>query len=169
MQVQENQSDPPHQQVVVTQGNKIATIDVPKASLSAQHSTAADLFQFTYETIKREVPFQVKWSNGTGYFDAICWDKQLAVDLKPGELAKSSDEQDRQIILIGTRHGAVAVFQRYPGDHATLVANMPIEVSRLKMANGPRLELENLLSLVGYGQVRNIGQMCELFAAAANV
>ena len=65
-------------------------------------------FEKRFNAIQTFIPFKPEWHNGTGYFDAL-----TRYPLQPGDIAKSRDENGRRIILMGTRFGTVAVFDRY--------------------------------------------------------
>lgn len=77
----------------------------------------------------REVAFDPKWKNGTGYFNGAVY---ADLDLQPGERVRAQcDESDRWIILIGTPLGNAVVFERYTpntGSPFVLVSNVPDEL-----------------------------------------
>jgi len=79
-------------------------------------------FESAYEAIKTEVPFNLEWNNGTGYYDGAI---MSGFGLRPGKLAKSYDPNSRRrIIFIGTRFGNLVLFERYTdGKNAIYVHN----------------------------------------------
>lgn len=83
-------------------------------------------FNNTFNRIATTVAFDPKWENNTGYFDHCV---KTDLGLRPGDVAKSVDQNDRRIILIGTRFGNVALFERYSPTKTTLsfkvVGNYP--------------------------------------------
>ena len=68
------------------------------------------IFQRIFQQIQNEIPFDPSWANGTGYLDGA-----VSHTLPPGKMAKTIDNYDRRVILIGTRFGTVVVFDRYQG------------------------------------------------------
>lgn len=88
--------------------------------------SAADVFGavFAHESI-REIPFQEKFNNGTGYYDhAVNADLGLAV----GEIGKSISPapNNRKLLIIGTSIGNMVIFERYTnGAGGVFVSNVP--------------------------------------------
>lgn len=85
----------------------------------------ATIFNKAFNAIANTVPFSEEWYNGTGYLDHAT---QL-VQLAPNERAVSTTTGGRKVILIGTKQGTVAVFERYTGndgrDDIVVVSNTP--------------------------------------------
>jgi hypothetical protein len=81
----------------------------------------ASFFLEKFNATKRILPFSTDWKNGDGHFYNLVNGKAYSDMLKPGETARSKDDQDRRMILIGTRLGPVVVYQRYPEGMTTLV------------------------------------------------
>lgn len=80
----------------------------------------------TFKQITTVIAFDPKWANGTGYLDHAV---KADLGLRPGDIAKSTDNDDRRIIFIGTRFGNVVLFERYSPTKTTLsfkvVGNYP--------------------------------------------
>jgi len=85
--------------------------------------SAGEIFKKCFDSIQNAVPFDHSWKNGTGYFDHAT----NMIELPAGELAKSTDDFGRRIILVGTRFGTVVVFDRYKNqsDGGVYVSNIP--------------------------------------------
>lgn len=88
--------------------------------------SAADVFGavFAHESI-REIPFDAKFNNGTGYFDAIV---QADLGLMSGEIARMETPAPncRKILVMGSPVGNLAIFQRYTnGQGGVYVSNVP--------------------------------------------
>lgn len=112
-------------------------------------TTAFAVFEAALAYATKEVPFDAKWRNGTGYYDSAVH----MVQLEPGEFAKSQDEapNGRRILFIGTNVGTVVLFERYTpfiGQPEVIVFNMPRVVSRLMMDHGA-LSFANMSWLTG--------------------
>ena len=81
------------------------------------------IFYSCLQKITETVPFDSTWSNGTGYYDG-----STKAPVPVGKWLWSYDPStNRFIILIGTRFGAVAVFERYShgGKTPVIVCNVP--------------------------------------------
>ena len=115
--------------------------------------------------IKNEIPFDPLWRNGTGYFDDA-----TKYPVPIGTWCWSHDPStNRFIILIGTRFGAVAVFERYT--HGTLapviVSNCPKKGYSLWQLAGLHGQLNERVLLNTLGDPEfpsaytNIGQQVE--------
>lgn len=85
--------------------------------------SSGKVFKAAFESITVELPFDAKWSNGTGYFDGA-----VDLPLEPGKLAKSRDPYGRRLIFVGTRFGVVVVFDRFSkqDDGGVYVTNSPL-------------------------------------------
>jgi hypothetical protein len=71
------------------------------------------------------LPFNPRWSNGTGYFDhAVAG--FLAPCLAPGQTMKTETTDNRKMIIIGTEFGNCVFFERYTGGaNGVIVQNSP--------------------------------------------
>lgn len=126
-------------------------------------STAKQFLVEAFEIISNEVPFNPQWANGTGYLDNAVTDNNIQFDVNG--YAKSSDEQGRKIVLVKTRLGNVAVFQRYAGDdEKVVVTNMPCAVSKMLLVHGS-LSGDQVESLIGTPKypsaIKHIGKRLE--------
>ena len=145
-----------------------------------------EFFTEIYNSIERQLRFRPEWKNGTGYFDGInSEDHGVFVNLDPcaevadhdcrercmvpGEMAKSQDDHGRRIIVVATRMGVVAVFQRYKDNDQIFVFNAPLELERsaLRDIRGS-LNLESLRKILGSPATGsdNIGAVTEHLYAA---
>ena len=106
----------------------------------------------TFKQVSTQVAYCPDWANGTGYLDGII---KADLGLRPGEVAKAVDTDDRRIIIIGTRYGNVALFERYSPTKTTLsfkvVGNYPLALRSFyagSMGIGTALTDEGLEHLV---------------------
>jgi hypothetical protein len=86
------------------------------------------LFNNKFDSITNVVEFNPKWINGTGFFDAAVEtignsEQEIAVSLKPGEMAKCTSPGGRKMIFVGTDLGTCVVYQRYSDTYDTIVVN----------------------------------------------
>lgn len=70
------------------------------------------VFTKAFKRCTREVPFNPAWTNGGGHFDfAVYGDNAPA--LGNGDIIKSCTPGGRRILILGTRLGNLAVFDRF--------------------------------------------------------
>jgi len=83
--------------------------------------------------------FDLAWANGTGYFN-----NAVKKPMDVGSVYKTFDDTGRRLLLIGTEHGTVVLFDRYtPGQGpSVIVSNTPRELRDL-IPNGA-LDAESL-------------------------
>ena len=88
-------------------------------------------FVASFNAVQKEVEYNPKWENGTGYLDhAVKGDH--APELLCGEMAKSVSTKGRRIVLIGTRFGNIVLFDRYSDPESkAVVSNMPNQITTL--------------------------------------
>lgn len=83
-----------------------------------------------FNNITTEIPFDVEWENGTGYFDYA-----TKYPLPAGELGKSVDQHGRRIIMVGTPVGTIVFFERYSAkaesESLVVVVNRPMVLNTL--------------------------------------
>lgn len=131
---------------------------------NATKNTVGTIFTERYEEVTTEIDFDPKWANGTGYYDYAV----EAVELKPGEMAKSFDAgTGRRIILIGTRFGSVVVFDRYTnqGEGGVYVTNEPANfVIKQFVPSGSIGEHSMYVLLGSWGIETNLGYTIEKMA-----
>lgn len=118
--------------------------------------TSRDQFQEIFQVIPTTVAFDPEWRNGTGYYDGIV---NAKLGLKPGQMAKCEDvaPNSRRIIIVGTRWGNVAVFERYsPKDSGerseVYVSNKPSRITRFfsgMLGVGSALTSEGMEMMLG--------------------
>lgn len=73
---------------------------------------ANDVFTSAFEQCGKEIQFNKSWSNGTGLFDFAVYGEH-APKLGNGEIVKSKTPGGRRILIIGTRLGNFAVYDRF--------------------------------------------------------
>ena len=120
-------------------------------------------FNAIHNRIATVIAFDPKWANGTGYLDHAV---KADLGLRPGDIAKSTDNLGRGIVFIGTRFGNVVIFDRnHPGDcarPAKVVGNYPLKLRQFyrgDMGIGTALSEEGLGHLIDPvdGHRQNIG------------
>lgn len=118
-------------------------------------------FNRRYQEIEREIPFDPSWANGTGYMDGA-----VHFPLTVGEVAKSVDPHGRRIILIGTRFGTVAVFDRFVNqtDGGTYVLNKPSGRVLRRLITDTAIGGGEMMDILGDSDLDNIGQTIEMLA-----
>ena len=103
----------PVEKAAPTQSAAPATNATDKATAYEQNTIpqaqAIGAFMLLYRTASKDIDYDPKWANGTGYFDNAC----TMVELKPGESARSKDDNGRLIYLVGTNNGTIVIFKRY--------------------------------------------------------
>ncbi|QTH80244.1 hypothetical protein PA10_00044 [Pseudomonas phage pPa_SNUABM_DT01] len=115
----------------------------PAPAKSDLHQT----FEAYYATIATSIGFEQSWKNGTDYLNGAIKN----VKLEDGKLAKSIDDHGRRIILIGTQHGTIVLFERFspqvPNQPFVVVHNEPRElINDIPRSN---LTMEQFVSVVG--------------------
>lgn len=108
------------------------------------------------------IVFSESWKNGTGYYD-----RATEVEVPVGVVVKSYDETTkRKLLLIGTRLGAIVIFERYSeGAKGIYVSNtpacMPSSFVRI-LGLGSSINHNDFEHLLGNpGGRMNIGQVIE--------
>lgn len=125
-------------------------------------TTSQSVFKDTYEAVKKEIPFDYAWYNGTGYLDhAVTAD----LGLSAGQLAKSEHTADtgatRRAIIVGTPLGNAVFFERYhtsPTDTercATIVSNCPEGVRQFVKPGS--IDPHSLFEYINVMEIFNIG------------
>lgn len=88
-------------------------------------------FNNHFESIPTAIEFSEEWKNGTGYFDNAVH----SVILEPGEIAKSTANDGRRIIFVGTRFGTCVFFERYATndncENSVIVSNIPRRLNNI--------------------------------------
>jgi len=114
-----------------------------------------------------EIQFNPSWTNGTDYLDHAVEGEHAPV-LRPGQMVKATDPRGRRIIIIGTRKGNVAVFDRYSGqsETGTWVTNAPRTPIFRSLLSGSAVGEAEMVTLVGsWGNIQqNIGYTIEEIA-----
>jgi hypothetical protein len=114
-----------------------------------------------------EITYNPNWANQTGYLDYAVKGDNAPV-LAAGQMVKTRDPRGRRIILIGTRKGNVAVFDRYSGqtEMGTWVTNAPRTPIFQTLLSGSAVGEAEMVTLVGgWGNIQqNIGFTIEAIA-----
>lgn len=98
-------------------------VDVPVHSRTEGLNAPGRVFYSCLEKIPESVSFDPTWANGTGYYDGV-----VNAPVPNSKWLWSYDPiTKRFIILIGTRFGTIAVFERYShgGKTPVIVCNTP--------------------------------------------
>lgn len=122
---------------------------------------------FTKAFLKaRQIEFNPKWSNGTGYFNGAEHGEDAPV-VGNGKTVGAVTPGGRRILIIGTRLGNAVVFQRYDNRDDVFVHNLPLELKHGFAVFDNALKEDSMLSLVGDGMsIRNIGdRLDDLYVA----
>ena len=125
--------------------------------MSTNSNLPGSIIQRIFREIQTEIPFDPEWANGTGYLDGA-----VSYPLPPGGTAKTTDNYGRRVILIGTRFGTVAVFDRYQGqtDGGVYVSNRPQSVTIDALMTGTAIGGGEMACVLGdFGP--NIGETIE--------
>jgi hypothetical protein len=124
-----------------------------------------ELFTKAFEKA-RQIDFDPKWSNGTGYFD-FASQGDAAPKVGNGKMAASQTPTGRRILIIGTRLGNAVVFQRYDNRDDVFVCNIPPQIKHGFCIFDGALDENNMIKLVGDGiTIRNIGdRLDDLYVA----
>jgi hypothetical protein len=119
------------------------------------------LFFKRYDEVQTEIPYNPKWENGTGYLDYIVKDEAPQVEI--GAAVKCITPLGRKILIVGTRLGNVAVFQRYNNREDLLVCHTHQDILEVGLPFDGNLVTEERLNMIlGYWHWSpNIGQMIE--------
>jgi hypothetical protein len=115
---------------------------------------AAVLFDKKYDSITTVIEFNPEWSNGTKYFDAAvemkCDGKpEIAVSLKPGEMAKCVSKDGQKMIFVGTDLGTCVVFQRYRNTSHVLITSQARFLASSGFIENDILTYDGLKRIVG--------------------
>lgn len=122
-------------------------------------------FTLVFQEVEKTIAFEREWENGTGYFDGAV----SAVELAPGQRAKSVAGDGRRLIFVGTRLGTVVAFERYSpiGEERcnVIVTNTPKGIGDV-LPSGQVGENDQWAFL---GKHRNIGTILERLAKVLKV
>lgn len=69
-------------------------------------------FNSTFDRVTKTLDFNPDWANGTGYLDHAAEGPDAPV-LAAGDMAKSTDNFGRPMIIVGLPVGNLVVFKRY--------------------------------------------------------
>lgn len=94
----------------------IASLNAVAEKKAADRSPLEAAFDSLYFNCNNLIDFDPRWKNGTDYFNGA-----MTVGLGKGNMAKSTGDCGRRIILIGTEHGTAVFFERYTIGHGPFV------------------------------------------------
>lgn len=117
-------------------------------------------FDKALEAAVRTIPFDPKWNNGTGYFDHLVKDD---LGLESGEVARSTDNLMRNIIVIGSPLGNLVVFERRARKHDSVSESDPVVVvtnlpSELRWLYSTALTADEFDTVMGIPGNLNLGE-----------
>jgi hypothetical protein len=122
------------------------------------------LFNNKFDSITNVVEFNPKWYDRTGFLGAAVEMKcngepEIAVSLKPGEMAKCISPCGRRMIFVGTDLGPCLVYQRYKGTYDIIVVNQANILAAAGFIENGGLNYAELKRIVGgmYFNEPNIG------------
>jgi hypothetical protein len=122
------------------------------------------LFNNKFNSITNVVEFNPLWYDDEGYFDAAVnlmedGEPEIAVTLKPGEMAKCISSDHRKMIFVGTDFGTCVVFQKYSSSFDILIVNQAKLLANSCFIENDALTYDALKRIVGgmYFGEPNIG------------
>jgi hypothetical protein len=102
-------------------------------------------FNSALKAIKLERAYDPSWANGTGYFNGAC-----NAEVGVGVLVKSLSSDNRNIILIGTPLGTVAIFQHHTyAEIVTINAPRALQATGIMYRENSHLSAENIEFYLG--------------------
>jgi hypothetical protein len=134
-------------------------MSVSIAAVAVQKSFLEEAFEAILSKVT-QVEFNSEWAHGD-YFNGAC-----AVELKPGQIVASvvPGLNARRLLMIGTRAGTLAVFERYTPNNDSpfvLVSNACIELRSFALLSGS-IDESALIRLVSrHNPEDNIGSRLE--------
>lgn len=111
-------------------------------------------FAKAFGLVEKELEYNPKWANGTGYLDHIVKDD---IGLACGEVARFIDDRMRRAIVVGTPLGNAVCFERYTPAQSVqfvVVCNVPKSIRWIYRG---ALNEDQFSSFVGYPS-NNIGE-----------
>lgn len=118
------------------------------------------IFNEVFAAVTNVVEFDPAWKNNTGYLNGAT-DPIHA--LPSGKIVKCVDDFGRNVLLVGTPLGNVAVFYRYADNRKTVVSNWPSPaLAKMYGAHSALNETQLELILGGYQwEYENVGKALE--------
>lgn len=127
---------------------------------------ARDLFEHAWQSVKSQLSYQRDWSDGYGCHTTAVVHPEIRA-LHQGEIKRSVTPGGRRMLIIGTLHGPVVIFERFmPKDKRgqTYIANTTKSVVELfnthfekEGLDGP-LSAHTMLALLGTDPlIENLG------------
>lgn len=120
-------------------------------------------FNQVFERVQNTLEFKPEWANGTGYLDHAA-EGPHAPALASGEMAKSTDDFGRRIIIVGLPVGNLVVFRRYSKEDGVYTYNASREFDRYWLGSfcQGKQSLDDLKAFFGeWSTDDNIGVLTE--------
>lgn len=121
-----------------------------------EQTMRARRFNEVFNLLAKEVSFNPKWGNGTGYFNYAVQGEHK-VPLKHGELKKSQTPSGRRLLFVGTHLGGIVIFDRYTPQEGVFTFNEAPALSRGQWLESGAIDdptMEFLLGLPGATSIR---------------
>jgi hypothetical protein len=112
-------------------------------------------FTRVFNKIEMTVDFDAAWANNTGYYDNAV----KLVKLAEGQRAKSTSDNGRRMILVGTAFGTCVAFERYTQNTDSsfvIVSNVPQPLN--KIIRSGQMDEGVFMNMFGYDSM-NIGNL----------
>lgn len=138
----------------MAQNFKPALIAIAGVNIERMPVTEAGcIFYNRFNSIEKQIPFEDKWKNGTGYYDGA-----LDIPMVPGTMVKSYDPtSDRLLAIIGCAGGNIVVHERYSDGNTAGVFVKTSENRLLEMVGIPTgaIGLQSMIRLMGDWSIDN--------------
>jgi len=114
-----------------------------------------------YKDVSEVIPYNPQWENGTGYLDYIV--KEDGPKIEIGKVVKTETQFGRKILVVGTRLGNVAVFQRFSDREDVIVSHVARKLLDTGLPIKDNLVTQEKLHLIlgAHKHEPNIGQLLE--------
>lgn len=117
-------------------------------------------FNQTFDRVQTTLEFNPDWANGTGYLDHAAEGADAPV-LAAGEMAKSTDNFGRRMIIVGTPRGNLVVFRRYTKEDGIYTYNASRDFDGYWMGTfcQGKQRLDELKAFFGDDKNDNVGDL----------
>jgi hypothetical protein len=95
-----------------------------------------------WNSVQKEVAFNIEWKNGTGYLDGI--PNGITETLPEGQVYRCIDNFGRPMIITGTAAGNVVVFARYKQSNGVIVRNTPSYFDSMEIFDSTAMSLADI-------------------------
>lgn len=97
--------------------------DDAETAANNQASVNRARFEKHFDATEKTVEYNPKWENGTGYFNHLVTNKDLATELDIGQMAKCTDPNGRKMIIMQTSLGLLVIFARHVDEKTSFRVN----------------------------------------------